>query len=189
MYKPQAGADQVSRAQPDTERESLIISKDLVEIEELEPLGHIYKEIEAGSVWTEDIDHIVARSFLAHEDKYRKRFRNMQLRASQTKVDITERVSDMGNSVIEISFDASPNTATFENPSAADVPDCGISSPFTPPTSTQSNSASPTAQNPSPVPTQRIPYARPRTAYAAPLRPQSLHAVHAHLGTAASPNS
>lgn len=44
MYKPQVGAYRVSHARPDTEKESLIISKDLVEIEELEFLGHIYKE-------------------------------------------------------------------------------------------------------------------------------------------------
>ncbi|KAL5413428.1 hypothetical protein PMIN04_009447 [Paraphaeosphaeria minitans] len=109
MYKPQVGAYRVSHARPDTEKESLIISKELVEIEELEFLGHIYREIEGKifldpTLTSEDIDHIVARSFLAREGKYRKRFRNTQLRASQTKVDITELASDVGDSVSEISF-------------------------------------------------------------------------------------
>jgi hypothetical protein len=48
IYKPQVGAYRVSHARPDIEKEYLIISKDLVEIEELEFLGHIYKEIEGG---------------------------------------------------------------------------------------------------------------------------------------------
>lgn len=46
IYKPQVGAYRVSHARPDKEKENLIISKDLVEIEELEFLGHIYKEID-----------------------------------------------------------------------------------------------------------------------------------------------
>ncbi|KAJ4348087.1 uncharacterized protein N0V89_009459 [Didymosphaeria variabile] len=109
MYKPQVGAYRVSHARPDTEKESLIISKDLVEIEELEFLGHIYKESDGKifldpTLTSEDIDHIVARSFLAREGRYRKRFRNTQLRASQTKVDITELTSEVGDSVSEISF-------------------------------------------------------------------------------------
>ncbi|KAF1967383.1 hypothetical protein BU23DRAFT_573270 [Bimuria novae-zelandiae CBS 107.79] len=44
MYKPQVSPYRISHVRPDTEKESLIISKDLVEIDELEFLGHIYKE-------------------------------------------------------------------------------------------------------------------------------------------------
>jgi hypothetical protein len=44
MYKPQVNPFDISRATRGSEKEHLIISKDLVEIEELDFLGHMYKE-------------------------------------------------------------------------------------------------------------------------------------------------
>lgn len=44
MYKPQVTPFDISRATRGSEKESLIISKDLVEVEELDFLGHMYKE-------------------------------------------------------------------------------------------------------------------------------------------------
>lgn len=43
MYKPQVAPLNLSRPAPGSERESLIISKDLIEVQELDFLGHKYK--------------------------------------------------------------------------------------------------------------------------------------------------
>jgi len=44
MYKPQVGPFDVTRASHGAEKESLVISKDIVETNELDLLGHHYEE-------------------------------------------------------------------------------------------------------------------------------------------------
>ncbi|KAJ4299791.1 hypothetical protein N0V90_005037 [Kalmusia sp. IMI 367209] len=102
MYKPQVTPFDISRATRGSEKESLIISKDLVEVEELDFLGHMYKEKDGAifldpTLTPEDIDHVVARSFLAREGRYRKKFRDSGLRFSSPKIDIVEVTSEPGD--------------------------------------------------------------------------------------------
>jgi len=83
------------------EEESLIISKDIVEVEELDNLGHNYEE-RNGYIFLDsrlsyqDIDHIVARSFLSKEGRYRKRYRNLDPHVSPYSADVFEIGSDAG---------------------------------------------------------------------------------------------
>jgi hypothetical protein len=102
LYVPQISPADFSRTKFGRMNESLIISTDVVEVEELKSLGHHF-EVRDGKIYldpaltSEDIDHIVARSFLAREGRDRKEYRLYNHELSSRTANVTELESEAGD--------------------------------------------------------------------------------------------